>query len=258
MDLAALFTPENIAALLTLSLMEIVLGIDNLVFVAILTERLPKEKQKLARQVGLAGALVMRIILLLSVSWLVTLTQPLFTIEAIKIEGEPVVITWQTLIMVSGGLFLIWKAVSEIYHKVELHDEGVRHADEAPKAKYSFTSVIANIMLMDIVFSLDSVLTAVAMANEITVMIAAVVLAMIVMIAFADPIANFINSYASLKILALAFLLMIGTLLVAEAFHVEVPKGFVYFAMFFSLGVELVQIRYEANLKKRRAQAEAA
>lgn len=258
MDLAALFTPENIAALLTLSLMEIVLGIDNLVFVAILTERLPKEKQKLARQVGLAGALIMRIILLLSVSWLVTLTQPLFTIEAFKIEGEPVVITWQTLIMVSGGLFLIWKAVSEIYHKVELHDEGVRHADEAPKAKYSFGSVIANIMLMDIVFSLDSVLTAVAMANDITVMIVAVVLAMIVMIAFADPIANFINSYASLKILALAFLLMIGTLLVAEAFHVEVPKGFVYFAMFFSLGVELVQIRYEANLKKRRAQAEAA
>lgn len=258
MDIAALFTPENIAALLTLSLMEIVLGIDNLVFVAILTERLPKEKQKLARQVGLAGALVMRIILLLSVSWLVTLTQPLFTIEAIKIDGEPLVITWQTLIMVSGGLFLIWKAVSEIYHKVELRDEGVRPAEQAPKARYGVGSVIANIMLMDIVFSLDSVLTAVAMANDIAVMIAAVVLAMIVMIAFADPIANFINSYASLKILALAFLLMIGTLLVAEAFHVEVPKGFVYFAMFFSLGVELVQIRYEANLKKRRAQAEAA
>ncbi len=251
MDVAAYLTPENIMALFTLALLEIVLGIDNLVFIAVLTERLPKEQQKLGRQLGLAGALVTRIILLLSLSWIVQLTEPLFTIERILVEGEPIVITWQTLILIVGGLFLIYKAVTEIYHKVELHEEGPHHTEDTGK-KSSFWGVIINIMLMDIVFSLDSVITAVGMANEIWVMIGGVVIAMIVMIAFADPISNFINSYASLKILALSFLLMIGTLLVAEALHFEIPKGFVYFAMFFSLGVELVQIRYEANLKKKR------
>lgn len=251
MDFAALFTPENIVALLTLALLEIVLGIDNLVFIAILTGRLPKEQQKRARQIGLAAALGTRVILLFSLSWIARLTKPLFVIDFIQVHGEALPITGRTLILFGGGLFLMYKAVSEIYHKVELKDEGVHGS----RAAASFGAVIANIAVMDIIFSLDSVITAVGLADEIAVMVAAIVIAMVVMIVFADAVSNFINDYASLKILALAFLLMIGTLLTAEALEFTIPKGFVYFAMFFSLGVELVQIRYEANLKRKLANA---
>jgi predicted tellurium resistance membrane protein TerC len=246
-DVAHLFTFANLVALLTLTLLEIVLGIDNLVFIAILTGRLPKEQQKAARQLGLAAALVTRVMLLFSLSWLAKLTQPLFTVGFIQIHGAPLEITGRTIILLAGGLFLIWKAVSEIYHKVELHDEGIRDTS----ASKPFAAVILNIALMDIIFSLDSVITAVGMANELVVMVAAIVVAMIVMIVFADSVSNFINKYASLKILALAFLLMIGTLLTAESVGFEIPKGFVYFSMFFSLGVNLIQIRYEANLERK-------
>ena len=247
MDFASLFTAQNLIALLTLSLLEIVLGIDNLVFIAILTARLPKEKQKSARQIGLLAALGTRLILLFSISWIAKLTAPLFTIDFIHIHDKALDVTGRSLILGIGGLFLIWKAVTEIYHKVELHDDGVREGGK----KNSFASVILNIALMDVIFSLDSVITAVGIADHLGVMIAGVVVAMIVMIVFADAVSNFINKYASLKILALSFLLMIGTLLTAEALHVEFPKGFVYFAMFFSLVVELVQIRYEANVDRR-------
>ncbi len=251
MDLASLFTPENLIALATLSLLEIVLGIDNLVFVAILTERLPQEQRKLGRQLGLAAALVTRLMLLFSISWIASLTEPLFTIPFVRLHGgEPLVITGESLILLVGGLFLIWKAVSEIYHKVELHDEGIR-ANQAPA---KFWPVILNIAIMDVVFSLDSVITAVGLAESFAIMVLAVVLAMIVMIMFANPVSEFINKYASLKILALSFLLMIGTLLTAEAMEYTIPKGFVYFAMFFSLGVELIQIRYEANLERKLAE----
>jgi len=253
MDLAALFTVSNLIALLTLALLEIVLGIDNLVFIAILTGRLPKEQQKSARQIGLMAALGTRLLLLLFISVIASLTKPLFTIGFLHIEGEPLAISGRSLILIGGGLFLIWKAVSEIYHKVELRDEGVREGAKTA----SFGAVIVNIALMDIIFSLDSVITAVGLAQHLWVMIGGVVIAMIVMVAFADPVSNFINKYASLKILALAFLLMIGTLLTAEAVGFEFPKGFVYFAMFFSLAVELIQIRYEANVE-RRAKALAA
>ena len=249
MDFAHLFTFANLVALLTLALLEIVLGIDNLVFIAVLTGRLPKEQQKAARQLGLAAALVTRILLLFSLSWLAKLTTPLFTIDFINIEGKPLAVTGQTIILLGGGLFLIWKAVTEIYHKVELHDEGIRDTGK----QMPFATVILNIALMDIIFSLDSVITAVGMANELAIMIAAIIVAMIVMIVFADSVSNFINKYASLKILALSFLLMIGTLLTAESVGFEIPKGFVYFAMFFSLGVELIQIRYEANLERKVA-----
>lgn len=249
MEFVQLFTVENVIALFTLALLEIVLGIDNLVFIAILTGRLPKEQQKKARQIGLLAALGTRVLLLFSLSWIARLTTPLFHVEFIQVHGEALAVTGRTIILLGGGLFLIWKAVTEIYHKVELHDEGVRDTS----ASRSFATVIANIAVMDIIFSLDSVITAVGMASELAVMVAAIVIAMIVMIVFADSVSNFINEYASLKILALAFLLMIGTLLTAEALEFTIPKAFVYFAMFFSLGVELIQIRYEINMKKRLA-----
>ena len=238
--------PANLIAVLTLALLEIVLGIDNLVFIAILTGRLPKEQQKSARQLGLALALVTRLMLLFSLSWIARLTTPLFHLDFIHVHGEALPVTGRTIILGLGGLFLVWKSVSEIYHKVELHDEGVR--DSA--VKRSLLSVVVNIGLMDVIFSLDSVITAVGMVNHLAIMIAGIVIAMIVMVAFADPVSNFINEHASLKILALAFLLMIGTLLTAEALEFTVPKGFVYFAMVFSLIVEFVQMRYEANLKR--------
>ena len=246
--LATFSTFDAWVAVLTLALLEIVLGIDNLVFIAILTGRLPKEKQKFARQFGLAAALVTRLLLLFSLAWIAKLTTPLFTIGFIEVHGEPLAVTGETIVLLGGGLFLIYKAVTEIYHKVELKDEGIR--DTAVKA--SVGAVILNIALMDVIFSLDSVITAVGMVNDVPIMVAGVVIAMIVMVAFADPVSNFINKHASLKILALSFLLMIGTLLTAEALEFTVPKGFVYFAMFFSLGVQLVQMRYEANLQKHK------
>lgn len=246
MNLSAIFTADNLIALLTLALLEIVLGIDNLVFISILTAKLPVEQQKSARQLGLVAALFTRLLLLASLSWMASLTAPLLTIGWLHVQGHPFEVTGESVILIAGGLFLLWKAVSEIYHKVELRDEGVRESG----AKLAFWPTIANIAVMDIVFSLDSVITAVGMANALWVMVGGVVLAMIVMVIFANSVANFINKYASLKILALAFLLMIGTLLIAEAVGYHIPKGFVYFAMFFSLGVELIQIRYEANLER--------
>ena len=247
-------SPSAWIALFTLALLEIVLGIDNLVFIAILTSKLEKAKQKTARQFGLAAALVTRIALLFSISWIAGLTKPIVTIDWIPGLAEPLDITGKTIVLFAGGLFLIYKAVTEIYHKVELKDEGVTEST----VSRSLVGVIVNIAIMDIVFSLDSVITAVGMVNDLPVMIAAVVIAMIVMIAFADPVSNFINEHASLKILALAFLLMIGTLLTAEALHFEIPKGFVYTAMFFALGVQLIQMRYEANLERHLTEETAA
>jgi len=251
--IAAFSTPGAWIAVLTLALLEIILGIDNLVFIAILTGRLPKEQQKMARRLGLAMALVTRLMLLFSLSWIARLTTPLLTIEAIRMNGHPLEITGQTLVLLGGGLFLIYKAVTEIYHKVELKDEEVHTTGKG----LSLKSVVINIALMDIIFSLDSVITAVGMVSQIPLMVAGVVVAMIVMVTFADSVSNFINAHVSLKILALAFLLMIGTLLTAEALEFTVPKGFVYFAMFFSLGVELVQMRYDANLQRKRVPVEA-
>jgi predicted tellurium resistance membrane protein TerC len=251
--IATFSTPAAWVAVLTLALLEIVLGIDNLVFIAILTGRLPKEQQKSARQFGLAAALVTRLMLLFSLAWIAKLTTPLFEIGFITLHGKPLAVTGETIVLLGGGLFLIYKAVTEIYHKVELKDEGVR--DTA--VKVSMSAVILNIALMDVIFSLDSVITAVGMVNDVAIMVAGVVIAMIVMVSFADPVSNFINKHASLKILALAFLLMIGTLLTAQALEFTVPKGFVYFAMFFSLGVELVQMRYDSNLERHESATES-
>jgi len=250
--LSAFATPEAWIAVLTLSLLEIVLGIDNLVFIAILTGRLPREQQKRARQLGLAMALITRLILLFSLSWIASLTHPLLTLDFVQVHGAPFEVTGQALVLFLGGLFLIYKATTEIYEKVELRDE----EEQQVRVVRSMGAVVANIALMDVIFSLDSVITAVGMVNRIPIMVAGVVIAMIVMIAFADPVSNFINEHASLKILALSFLLMIGTLLTAEAIGFEIPKGFIYFAMFFALAVEMVQMRYEANLKRRQVASE--
>lgn len=240
-------TPASWIAVFTLTLLEIVLGIDNLVFIAILTARLEPHRQKMARQLGLAAALITRIALLASISWLANLTTPLFSVPTFAHPGTPLEVSGKTLVLFVGGLFLIYKSVSEIYHKMELKDEGVHPS----AARRSLGLVIANIALMDVIFSLDSVITAVGMVNELPIMITAIMIAIIVMIAFANPVSNFINENASLKILALAFLLMIGTLLTAESLDFEVPKGFVYFSMFFALGVQLIMMRYETNLKRR-------
>ena len=247
-DFVAVFAdPANWIALITLAALEIVLGIDNLVFVAIITEKLPVEQRSLGRKLGLGLALLGRVLLLLSISWIMGLTKPLAHLALGGLELE---LTGQSLILLLGGLFLIYKATVEIHHKVELKDEEVHTSG---KASAAFGAVMMNIALMDLVFSLDSVITAVGLVGEIPIMVAAIFIAMAVMIAFADPVSEFVSRHPTIKILALSFLLLIGVLLTAEAFHVDVPKGYVYFAMAFSLVVELVQMRYQRNVERRPA-----
>jgi predicted tellurium resistance membrane protein TerC len=240
--MAALFTADNLVALVTLAALEIVLGIDNLVFITILTGRLPRDRQPAARRVGLIAALGMRIALLFAISWVMGLTRPLFTLFGNEFSGRD-------LILLGGGLFLIFKATLEIYDKVELA-HGEEHAAGAGRA--SFVSVIAQIMLLDLVFSLDSVITAVGMAEEVAIMVAAMVIAMLVMLVSMEGLSAFVERHPSLKILALAFLILIGVMLVAEGFGRHVPKGYIYFAMAFSLAIELLNMRY-----RRRSRREA-
>jgi predicted tellurium resistance membrane protein TerC len=231
--LELLTQPETYVSLLTLAAMEIVLGIDNVVFLTILAGRLPQAQQPKARQLGLAFALVTRLALLFAITWVMGLTRPLFSIVGQEISGRD-------LILLFGGLFLIGKATFEIHDKLEVkHEEG--HAPKAGGA--AFWSVIVQIGLLDIVFSLDSVITAVGMAKHLSIMVAAVVIAMGVMLAFANPIGSFVERHPTMKMLALSFLILIGVMLVAEGFHQHVPKGYVYFAMAFSLVVELLNMR---------------
>ncbi|MDP2180973.1 MAG: TerC family protein [Actinomycetota bacterium] len=244
--LELLSQPSSWIAIATLALLEIVLGIDNLIFIAIVSSRLPASQQLLARRIGLVTALVMRILLLLTLSWILGLTRPLVEFH---VFGHLVELTGRSIILLVGGLFLVYKATTEIYHKTELKDEE-EHA--SGKKAAAFGAVIANIAIMDIIFSLDSVITAVGMVDEVPLMVVAIVIAMAVMVAFADPVSNFVNDHPSVKILALAFLLMIGMLLTAEAFEVVVPKGYVYFAMAFSLLVEFAQMRYQGNIARKR------
>ena len=233
-----LFTAEALIALTTLTAMEIVLGIDNVIFLAILTARLPSGRQHLARRLGLTLALGFRIALLLTITWIMGLTAPLFSALARAISGRD-------LILLGGGLFLIFKATWEVYDKLEVEhvEEGVRGRSRA------FLWVLVQILLVDIVFSLDSVITAVGMANQIPVMIVAMVLAMLVMVVSAGPIAGFVERHPSIRMLALAFLLLIGAMLVAEGLGSHVDKGYIYFAMAFSLLVEMLNMRYR---KRRR------
>jgi predicted tellurium resistance membrane protein TerC len=232
--------PEVWISLLTLTLLEIVLGIDNVIFISILAGKLPKEQQAKARQTGLMLALVTRILLLCSISWVMGLTKVLFTLPVLN-SG----ITGKSLILFAGGLFLIGKSVMEIHEKLEGADG---HAT-SNLGKVSFKSVIIQILLLDIVFSLDSVITAVGMANRLWVMITAVIIALGVMLAFAGAISDFVNKHPTLKMLALSFLILIGVMLVGDSLGHHVPKGYIYFPMAFAFVVEMLNLRLRAKAK---------
>ncbi len=236
--------PEIWIGLLTLTVLEIVLGIDNIVFISILAGKLPPAQQAKARQTGLALALITRILLLCSLAYLVRLTSPLFSIPTLGLLHEPHPVSGRDLVLICGGLFLLWKSTHEIHDKLE-GQEGVVSRRVTPR----FANVIIQILLLDIVFSLDSVITAVGMARHLGVMIAAVIIAIIFMLIFSGWISDFIHRHPTLKMLALGFLLLIGCALVAEGFHKEIPKGYIYFAMAFSVGVEALNIRMRARQK---------
>jgi len=228
-----LTNPEIWVALLTLTALEIVLGIDNIIMISILVGRMPKALQARTRLFGLALAMVTRILLLLSITWVMRLTADLFTVFEQGISGRD-------LILFFGGLFLLWKSSSEIYHGLEGEDE----TEQQPKSLLGgFLGTIVQIAIIDIVFSLDSVITAVGMVSNVPVMVAAIVVAVLVMMLASGAISDFIVKHPSLKMLALSFLIVVGTVLIAEAFEVHVPKGYVYFAMAFSLAVEALNIR---------------
>ena len=241
--------PEIWISLITLTLLEIVLGIDNIIFIAIMASKLPANKQKKARQLGLALAMITRVLLLLSLSWIMTLTSPLFNIgEWIALTDSELLkqfaISGRDLILIIGGLFLIYKSTSEIHDKLE----GADHQAET-RAVITFTGVIVQILLLDIVFSLDSVITAVGMANHIEVMIAAVILAVLVMMLSAGGISDFVNNHPTVKMLALSLLLLIGVSLLAEGFDQHIPKGYIYFAMAFSVLVEMLNLKMNKGKK---------
>lgn len=232
-------TADAWIALLTLTTLEIILGIDNIVFIAILTARLPKEQQKLAYRLGLGGAMVTRIGLLLAISWVMQLTNPLFTLFGEEISGRD-------LILIIGGLFLIGKSVHEIYEKVEVHED-----EKVAGWSTTLAGVITQIMILDIVFSLDSVITAVGMVDEVEVMVVAIIIAVIVMLIFARPVGDFVNRHPSMKILALSFLMLIGVVLVADGLDQHIPKGYIYFAMGFGLLMELLNMRLRKKSRKK-------
>jgi predicted tellurium resistance membrane protein TerC len=224
-------------AFLTLLALEIVLGIDNVVFISILVDKLPEERQALARRLGLGLALIMRVLLLLSLSWVIGLTAPLFTVFGQEISGRD-------LILILGGLFLLGKSTFEIHENLE-GEEGHSSA----RVKATFGSVLVQIVLLDVVFSLDSVITAVGMVNEVSVMIAAVTIAILVMLVSAEAVSRFVSRHPTVKMLALSFLLLIGFSLLLEGFDQHVPKGYIYFAMGFSVFVEFLNLR----VRRRRA-----
>ncbi len=228
---------ETFTALITLTAMEIVLGIDNIIFIAILVGRVPVEKQAKTRSLGISLALVIRILLLFSISWIMSLKNPLFEVFGKTFSGRD-------LILLVGGLFLIGKSTSEIHHKVESVED---LPEQIAESSHSSKWVLVQILLLDIVFSLDSVITAVGMVDQISIMVAAMVISMIVMLFSANSISGFVDRHPTVKILALSFLLLIGFMLVVEGMGGHVGKGYVYFAMFFSLAVELLNIRYRTK-----------
>lgn len=240
-DFQALFSVASLISLLTLSVLEVVLGIDNIIFISIIAGRLPRNQQKKARTLGLSLALIMRVALLFSITWVIGLKEPLFTIFDFAATGRD-------LILFGGGIFLLIKTTLEIHSKIEGLDE-----EGAIKIKnVTLNSVVFQIVFIDIIFSFDSILTAVGLVSNLLIMIMAVVIAMVIMLIFSERVSDFINKNPTIKILALAFLLMIGMLLVLDAFHVHVPKEFVYFSMAFSFLVEFLNMR----MHKKRAERE--
>jgi predicted tellurium resistance membrane protein TerC len=224
--------PNAWIGLLTLSALEIVLGIDNIIFISILSGKLPAPDQPKARKLGLAGAFVTRVLLLLSIAWIIKLTRPLFSVFGHGVSGRD-------LILIAGGLFLIGKATFEIHGKLE----GEEHESEVARAARSLIKVVAQIMVVDIVFSLDSVITAVGMVSDVPVMILAIVIAVGIMMFAAKPIGDFVDEHPTIKMLALAFLILVGVALVGEGIDLHIPKGYIYFAMAFAFGVEMLNLR---------------
>ena len=231
-----IFTMESVLAFLTLSMLEIVLGIDNIVFLAVVTGRLPEEKQRTTRIIGLSLAMILRIGLLFAISWLMRLTEPLFTVF-----GH--VVTSKDIVLLGGGLFLLAKATSEIHGKID----GDKHETGGTKA--TMASALFQIVLLDVIFSLDSVITAVGMARHLPIMIAAIVVAVGVMLVFAGAVTRFVNNYPSIQMLAFSFLMLVGVFLVAEGLGKHIDRGYIYFAMGFSLFVEIMNLM----LRKKRA-----
>ena len=219
-------------ALLTLTFMEIVLGIDNIIFISLVAGKLPEEQQKKARIGGLALALIMRILLLLSITWIIGLTQPVLTMGGFDLS-------WRDLILIGGGIFLLVKSTLEIHHKVEGQEN-----NQEVKAVSSFGYAILQIVLLDLIFSFDSILTAIGLTDQLILMFIAVTVSIIVMMIFARAVGDFVNKHPTVQILALSFLILIGVMLIIEGAHYHVPKGYIYFAIFFSLTIEMLNMRY--------------
>ena len=234
-----LFSIEGLVSLFTLTFLEIVLGIDNIIFISIISGRLPLEQQGKARNIGIILALLVRILMLLGVSWIIGLRATIFTLGTFSLS-------YRDLILIAGGLFLLAKSTSEMHAKLE-----GGHDEKNVKAT-TFQSTIIQIVLLDVIFSLDSILTAVGLVENLAIIIIAIVISLGIMLIFSRRISSFINEHPTMKILGISFLLMIGVLLILEGFHVHVPKGYIYFSMAFALGVEIFNMKVRKNAKKRR------
>jgi predicted tellurium resistance membrane protein TerC len=253
--ITSLYSGQAVIALITLTLLEIVLGIDNIIFISVLSDKLPVEQQNKARLTGLSLAMILRILLLLCISWIMTLTTPIPVVGGrfVWVTGDDRALNWKDFILFAGGIFLIYKATTEIHDKLE----GKEHETQIGP-RISFMSAIAQILILDIVFSLDSVITAVGMVQTspehrwigLTIMIIAIVVAVGVMLFASKPISDFVNKHPTVKMLAFAFLILVGVVLLADASHRHIPKGYVYFAMAFSIGVEMLNLR----LRKRSSE----
>ena len=243
--LELLTDPHAWISLATLSVLEIVLGIDNIIFLTIVSARLPEAQQALARRIGLGLALLARILLLFSLTWMIGLTQPIFAIGEFEVS-------WRDIVLAGGGLFLIVKGTMEMHHMLE------GYGGESVAGTASFAAVIAQIVMLDLVFSLDSVITAIGIAEHIPIMVAAIVIAMAVMLLAAEPTARFVNAHPTVKMLALSFLLLVGAALVADGMHFHIPRGYLYFAIAFSIGVESLNLLAARARKRRAARREAA
>lgn len=237
----ALFSLEALTALVVLTILEIVLGVDNIIFLAIVTSGLPEEKQPFARRLGLSLALLGRVVMVLGISWILRLDTDLFELAGHGFSA-------QDIILLGGGLFLVYKAVTEIYKTTELREH---EAGPAEVARDAMAGVVAQIVVVDMIFAIDSVLTAIGLTQEIVLIIIAMTIAVGVMMFFAEPLSDFIHDHPSLKVLALSFLVLVGVLLISESFGEEINRNYVYFAILFSLGVEALNFRREANLRRQ-------
>lgn len=235
--------PENWIALLTLTFLEIVLGIDNIIFISIVTNKLPVQSRRTVRNIGLILAMLFRSLLLLTISFFIRLTNPLFTVFSLGISVRD-------LVLIAGGLFLLLKSISEIHQKMEGGGDHTHHV----KARKTVASVLTQIVLLDLIFSFDSILTAIGLSDKVLLMIIAIVIAIAVMMIFAGAVSKFINAHPTLQILALSFLILIGFMLIVDGFHYHVPKGYIYFAVFFSLVVEMINIRMKRKMQSVQPQ----